>query len=246
MCGAPRGQAHNYLTAFRTLDYALCLWMYRKGQDTLGVITVAPGCASTYRSSILGSLDWDGGTLVEDMDLTVQIHRKRLGRIRYAEDAVVYTQDPRRIREYIGQLTRWYSGTWQVMRFIGCLSGASGSTQSSRCSSEKASSTRCWCSPCPCWHGCGRLATLRWLLLDQSVFALAAVACAWRLRRFDVLLWFPTFATAPRDRLRRLGSHVLAGSRPSAYAANVVLGRALRLQCSIALQHREVPCLDSC
>jgi len=30
----------------------------------------------------------DGGTLVEDMDLTVQIHRKRLGRIRYAVDAV--------------------------------------------------------------------------------------------------------------------------------------------------------------
>ena len=37
-------------------------------------------------------------------------------------------------------------------------------------------------------------ATLRWLLLDQSISALAAVACAWHLRRVDVLLWFPTFA----------------------------------------------------
>ena len=116
VCGSPRGTAHNFLTAFRTLDYALALFLYRQGQDSLGVITVAPGCASTYRSSIFWALDWDGGTLVEDMDLTVQIHRRRLGRIRYARDAVAFTQDPRRIREYLGQLTRWYSGTWQVMR----------------------------------------------------------------------------------------------------------------------------------
>ena len=31
-------------------------------------------------------------------------------------------------------------------------------------------------------------------LLDQGISALAAVACAWHLRRVDVLLWFPTFA----------------------------------------------------
>jgi cellulose synthase/poly-beta-1,6-N-acetylglucosamine synthase-like glycosyltransferase len=194
VCGSPRGQAHNYLTAFRTLDYALCLWMYRKGQDTLGVITVAPGCASTYRASVLGSLDWDGGTLVEDMDLTVQIHRKRLGRIRYAQDAVVYTQDPRRISEYVGQMTRWYSGTWQVMQRhrlpLGCQ----------RLDAEFALligeglfySLLVLALPLLAWLWPAQ--TLRWLLLDQSVFAIAAIVCAWQLRRADVLLWFPTFA----------------------------------------------------
>ena len=35
---------------------------------------------------------------------------------------------------------------------------------------------------------------LRWLALDQLVSALGAFVCAWRLRRLDVLLWFPTFA----------------------------------------------------
>jgi hypothetical protein len=34
----------------------------------------------------------------------------------------------------------------------------------------------------------------RWLALDQLVSALGACVCAWRLRRLDVLLWFPTFA----------------------------------------------------
>ena len=225
VCGAPRGQAHNYLTAFRTLDYALCLWVYRKGQDNLSVITVAPGCASTYRSSVFGSLDWDGGTLVEDMDLTVQIHRKRLGRIRYAADAVVYTQDPRRLREYVGQLTRWYSGTWQVMRLHRLPRGRQ------RLDAEMALligeglfysmlvlalPVLAWLSPA---------ATLRWLLLDQSVFAVLTVVCAWRLRRLDVVLWFPTFAP-----LRVIGCMVLLRT----YWLEVVCRRTLRAWFSVA------------
>jgi cellulose synthase/poly-beta-1,6-N-acetylglucosamine synthase-like glycosyltransferase len=204
VCGSPRGQRHNYLTAFRTLEYALSLLLYRKGQDTLGVITVAPGCASVYRSSIIGALDWDGGTLVEDMDLTVQIHRKRLGRIRFAEDAVVCTQDPRRIREYVGQLTRWYSGTWQVMRLHRLPFGRQ------RLDAEMALligeglvySALVLALPVLAWLW--PTAALRVVLLDQLVLALLAVVSAWRLRRLDVLLWFPTFAP-----LRVMGCLVL-------------------------------------
>ena len=194
VCGSPRGQAYNYLTALRTLEYALCLFMYRKGQDRVGVINVAPGCASVYRTSILGSLDWDNGTLVEDMDLTIQIHRKRLGRIRFAVDAIVYTQDPRRIREYVGQLTRWYSGTWQVMRLHRLPFGRQ------RVDVEMALligeglfySGMVLALPVLAWIW--PTAILRWLVLDQLTFAFAALVCAGRLRRFDVLLWFPTFA----------------------------------------------------
>ncbi len=204
VCGTPRGQAYNYLTAFRTLEYAMSLVLYRKGQDTLGVITVAPGCASVYRSAILDALDWDGGTLVEDMDLTIQIHRKRLGRIRFAPDAVVHTQDPRTIRGYVGQLTRWYSGTWQVMRLHRLPFGRQ------RLDAEialligegLAYSLLVLAIPALAWVW--PLATLRWLLLDQAVLGLAAVLFAWRLRRLDVLVWFPAFAP-----LRVIGCLVL-------------------------------------
>ena len=193
VCGSPRGQAHNYLTAFRTLEYAMALVLYRQGQDRLGVITVAPGCASTYRTSILDSLDWNGGTLVEDMDLTIQVHRRRLGRIRHASEAVVYTQDPRRIQEYVGQLTRWYSGTWQVMRLHRFPLGRQ------RVDAEFALlageglvySGLVLALPVLAWMWPG--AVLRWVALDQAVVAVSALLCAWRLRRPDVLVWFPTF-----------------------------------------------------
>ena len=115
VCGAPHSEPHNWLTAYRALEYAVTLRAFRAGQNVLGVITVAPGCASTYATRILPALEWETQTLVEDMDLTIQIHRKRLGVIAFTPHAVAYTQDPRTIRQYIGQLTRWYSGTWQVM-----------------------------------------------------------------------------------------------------------------------------------
>jgi poly-beta-1,6-N-acetyl-D-glucosamine synthase len=235
VCGSPRGQAYNYLTAFRTLEYAASLVLYRKGQDRLGVITVAPGCASVYRTAVLDDLDWDGGTLVEDMELTVQIHRKRLGRIRFADDAVVHTQDPRRITEYIGQLTRWYSGTWQVMRLHRLPFGRQ------RIDAEFALligeglvySAMVLAVPLLAWLSPS--ATLRWLLLDQLVAAFAAVLCAWRLGRVDVLLWFPTFVP-----LRVIGCLVLVRT----FWLEVIRRQTLRTWFSVARYdtNAQLPC----
>ena len=193
VCGSPRSERANWLTAFRALDYAMGDVVYRQGQQVLGVITVAPGCASTYRTTVVPLLDWNGGTLVEDMDLTIQVHRKRLGSVRYVADALSYTQDPRRLRDYIGQITRWYSGTWQVMRLrrlpfgrqridleIAMLAGE-GLVYSAV---TLLLPLVALFSPSLVW---------RWLVLDQLIMLAAAVVCACRLRRLDVLLWSPTF-----------------------------------------------------
>jgi len=194
VCGSPRSERRNWLTAYRAFDYDASSWMYKDAQDVLSVIAVAPGCASVYRSSVVRSLDWSGGTLVEDMDLTVQIHRRGLGRIRYAAQAISHTQDPQRLRDYIGQITRWYSGTWQVMRLrrlprgwqridleYGLLVGES-----------LTFSILVMLLPLALlmWPG----AVLRALLFDQLVAAVLVIVSAVRLRRCDVVLWFPTFA----------------------------------------------------
>jgi poly-beta-1,6-N-acetyl-D-glucosamine synthase len=64
VCGSPRSERKNWLTAYRAFDYDVSSWMYKDAQDALSVIAVAPGCASVYRSSVVRSLDWSGGTLV--------------------------------------------------------------------------------------------------------------------------------------------------------------------------------------
>jgi poly-beta-1,6-N-acetyl-D-glucosamine synthase len=193
VCGAPRSESYNWLTAYRAYEYAVTLRLYRQGQHAMGVITVAPGCASVYRTRILSKLEWDSKTLVEDMDLTVQVHRRRLGKIAYTPYAVAYTQDPRTLRDYVGQLTRWYRGTWQVMRLRNVPFGRQ------RIDAEFglllaeglffALVTMClpilwWFWPATVW---------RWLLIDQAIVLTLAICCALVLKRRDILTCFVVF-----------------------------------------------------
>ena len=224
VCGSPRGERHNYLTAFRTFDYALALFVFRKGQDCLGVITVAPGCASTYRASIINQLDWEGGTLVEDMDLTVQIHRRRLGTVRYAAAAVTFTQDPRHIQGYLGQIRRWYSGTWQVMRLHRLPFGRQRIDVEFALLVGEGLFYSALVLALPILALVSPAAALRWILLDQAVSAAAAVIVAASLRRFDVMLCFPTFIV-----LRVLGCAVLLQT----FWAEIVLRRPLQTWFSV-------------
>jgi poly-beta-1,6-N-acetyl-D-glucosamine synthase len=192
--GAPRSERDNWLTAYRAFDYESSGCIYREGQEVLGVIPVAPGCASTYRSAIVRRLDWNGGTLVEDMDLTVQIHRGRLGHIRYAPKAISYTQDPRTVRDYIGQITRWYSGTWQVMRLRRLPFGRQRIDAEFAVLAGEGLLYSVLIPLLPLlaflWPG----VLMRMLVFDQVVAASLAALAAVRLRRADVFLWFPTYA----------------------------------------------------
>lgn len=193
VCGAPQSERYNWLTAYRAYEYAVTLRLYRQGQHAMGVITVAPGCASVYRTRILRQLQWDSQTLVEDMDLTVQVHRGNLGRVAYTAHAVAYTQDPRTLRDYVGQLTRWYRGTWQVMRLRGVPFGKQ------RIDAEFALilseglffAVATLCLPILAWLWPS--AVLRWLIIDQVLVATLALACAIKLKRADILACFVMF-----------------------------------------------------
>ncbi|MBP9710759.1 MAG: glycosyltransferase family 2 protein [Candidatus Pacebacteria bacterium] len=114
-CGRPISIRYNWLTAYRALCYANGHYIYRKAQGKLGMVCIAPGCSSMYRTSVFKQLDWKGGTVSEDMDVTIQIHHERLGKIAYVVDAKVYTQTPRTLNDYMKQMLRWYTGTWQVI-----------------------------------------------------------------------------------------------------------------------------------
>lgn len=192
--GAPYSERYNWITAYRALEYTMTLKVYRKGQDNLGVITVAPGCASTYRTSVFAKLDWDNKTLVEDMDVTVQIHRKKLGRVVYTEHAVAYTQDPRTLREYTGQLTRWYSGTWQVMKLHRIPFGFQRLDAEFALLVGEGLVYALLATMLPLFLWFYPTATLRALAIDQALWAAIAVVCAAQLRRADVLACIPFYA----------------------------------------------------
>ena len=115
-CGRPISIEHNWLTAYRALCYANGHYVYRKAQGKMGMVCIAPGCATMYRSTIFDRLDWNNDTVAEDMHVTIQVHHERLGKVAYVVGAKVYTQTPRDLRGYNKQMFRWYTGTWQVIR----------------------------------------------------------------------------------------------------------------------------------
>jgi cellulose synthase/poly-beta-1,6-N-acetylglucosamine synthase-like glycosyltransferase len=193
VCGSPRSERMNWLTAYRAVDYDASAWIYKEAQDALSVINVAPGCASVYRSSVIRSLDWSGGTLVEDMDLTMQVHRRKLGRVRYAAQAISNTQDPQCLRDYIGQITRWYSGTWQVMRLRGLPRGGQRVDLEFGLLVGESLAFSILVMLLPLLTWLWPQAVLRCLFIDQLVAVGLAIVAAVRLRRLDVVLWCPTF-----------------------------------------------------
>jgi cellulose synthase/poly-beta-1,6-N-acetylglucosamine synthase-like glycosyltransferase len=193
VCGAPHSERHNWLTAYRAVEYALTQSTFRAGQSALKVITVAPGCASIYATRILAELEWDSQTLVEDMDLTIQIHRKRLGAIAFTPHAKAYTQDPRTMKQYVGQLTRWYSGTWQVMMLRRLPFGGQRIDAEIALLTGEGLLYGLLFLLLPVFAVFRPASVLAMLVVDQALWLTLAVAFALVHRRADILRAFPFF-----------------------------------------------------
>lgn len=109
------GTNTRWTTIFRMWEYEVAQTIHKSAQSIENAIMVCPGCATVYRSEIFRILKLPTGTLTEDMDFTFLLHRKKLGRIVYADKAHVFTQDPLTFVDLIKQMDRWYTGFWQCV-----------------------------------------------------------------------------------------------------------------------------------
>ena len=102
----------NWLTACRSLDYAIGQNIDKVAQDYLDFMLVIPGAAGAFRTHIFRSLGFDHDTLTEDLDFTYKMHERGY-KIKYDRNAVCYTQDPMTLDAYMNQMRRWFGGSWQ-------------------------------------------------------------------------------------------------------------------------------------
>ena len=103
----------NWISTYRALSYTFSQHVNRRIQSYLGMISVFPGPITCFRTDILPKLDIDGNSLTEDFDITLQVHRKKLGKIKFIPKAVNYTQDPQTFRDFCKQNLRWQRGLFQ-------------------------------------------------------------------------------------------------------------------------------------
>jgi len=114
--GMVQSMRGNWIALYRSFSYTYGQHIFRRLQSWLGIISVLPGPVTCFRTDIIKDLDFTTGSLTEDFDLTLQIHRKHLGRIRFIPEAVNFTQDPRTLKDFYKQNMRWQRGFFQGVR----------------------------------------------------------------------------------------------------------------------------------
>lgn len=109
----------NWISSYRALTYTKGQQFDRRIQSALGMVTVFPGPVTSLRTDIINQLSFEGPSLTEDFDITLQVHRKNLGSILYIPQAVNYTQDPQSLADFCKQNLRWMRGFFQGVRKYG-------------------------------------------------------------------------------------------------------------------------------
>lgn len=116
----PRTWVGRILVAYRARVYAIVQLLVKYGQAArlANVVVIVPGFASMYRTDVLGRIDIVApGLVIEDFNMTFEVHANRLGRIAFRPGvAVAYTQDPDTLHDYTRQIRRWILGFWQTVR----------------------------------------------------------------------------------------------------------------------------------
>lgn len=104
------------VSQYRVFEYTLGMEIHRRFQSIIHTISVIPGPTSCFRSDIFDKVNFANHSLTEDFDVTLQIHRQKLGNIQFIRGAVAYTQDPKSIKDFTKQITRWNRGVAQGIR----------------------------------------------------------------------------------------------------------------------------------
>lgn len=105
----------NWISKYRAFSYTYGQHLIRRMQSWFGMISVMPGPITSFRTDIIKHLDFAVESLTEDFDITLQIHRKKLGKIKFIPGAVNFTQDPQTLADFCHQTARWQRGFFQGM-----------------------------------------------------------------------------------------------------------------------------------
>lgn len=106
-----------FFIAYRDKLYNFLQYTIRYGQTAkwTNVSPIVPGFASIYRTSGLKQINInEPGLVIEDFNMTFQIHNKKLGKIAYHPKVFGIARDPTNFTDYVAQVRRWNLGFWQT------------------------------------------------------------------------------------------------------------------------------------
>jgi cellulose synthase/poly-beta-1,6-N-acetylglucosamine synthase-like glycosyltransferase len=111
----------SVLVRFQVLEYLRSFLSARVGWNTIGATLIISGAFGAFRRSVVADAGgFDTGTVGEDMELIVRLHRhcRDLGnpyRIEFIPDPVAWTEAPETVSQLGRQRDRWQRGLAQVI-----------------------------------------------------------------------------------------------------------------------------------
>lgn len=109
----------KYFIAYRIRLWRIIQIAMRFGQTWkyTNVSFIIPGSLSLYRADVLRKLEIDApGLVIEDFNMTFEVHKKKLGKIAYRPNIFGVHQDPYTLNDYIRQVQRWNLGFFQTVK----------------------------------------------------------------------------------------------------------------------------------
>lgn len=108
-----------YFIAYRIRLWRIIQMAMRFGQTWrfTNVTFIVPGSLSLYRTSVLKKIQIDApGLVIEDFNMTFELHKKGLGKVAYHPSIFGIHQDPYTLKDYFNQVKRWDLGFWQTVK----------------------------------------------------------------------------------------------------------------------------------
>lgn len=192
--GYVRSAPGGPISQYRVMEYTVGQEIHRRFQALTHTVTVIPGPTSCFRADVFAQVDFANKSLCEDFDVTLQIHRKKLGKIQFIPSAVAYTQDPNSLADFKKQITRWNRGVLQGVRRHGI--GKRATRLDAYLTYQVAQNLLFFLSYAivvPFLAVTQKSADIvaMTFLYDVFITALITVLVAMKARRFDILAAFP-------------------------------------------------------
>lgn len=109
-------KAENLLLRFLNIESLSFQWIVQAGRWVLLRFCTLPGTNFLVWKSILERLNgWDEQALTEDAELTIRIYQAGY-QIKFVPYAVTWEQEPRALKTWIRQRTRWVRGNNYILR----------------------------------------------------------------------------------------------------------------------------------
>ncbi len=113
---------NNLLACMQTLEYDRSFLAARILLDRLNASLIISGAFGLYhKETVIAAGGYDTSTMSEDMELVVKLHEfctinNRPYLIKYATNAVCWSQTPENLRDLCKQRKRWHRGLYQCMK----------------------------------------------------------------------------------------------------------------------------------